>query len=213
VFGNNGTTPINGAATSSFNTALPGMANRSAILSALTSASDHYPVIADYRLPAKMSVSVGSTPSQVIVGANVGVNVNVTNSAPVQIAIGADGLDYSVTSSGSLSGSANGTNVQALSAGGSHTLTLNTSSVGTASGTVSVTSTSQEVANGTFSQAVSVQVIDHAQPSFNGGSSVNVATIDFGIKGRTLGGGSASFSLASFNRAGACALSSRPRAD
>jgi endonuclease/exonuclease/phosphatase family metal-dependent hydrolase len=155
--------------------------------SSVRSASDHYPVVADYRLPAKMAVSVDPVPGQVITGANVPVNVTVTNAAPVLAAIGADGLNYSVTSSGSLTGSGSGTALLALSAGNQHSLAINTSTPGTASGTVSVTSSSQEVANGTFSQLVTTQVLDHAHPD------LNVATIDFGIRGRTLGGASSSF--------------------
>src|SRR5439155_3297718 len=132
------------AATSSFNTALTGVANRSTILSALTTASDHYPVIADYRLPAKMGVSVASVPSQVIVGANLPVGVTVTNTAPVQAAIGADGLDYSVGSSGSLSGSANVTGLAALAPGNLHNLTMDTATVGAKTGTITFSSSSQE---------------------------------------------------------------------
>src|SRR3712207_1845466 len=76
-------------------TPLPGLPNRAAVLQALTTASDHYPVVADYRLPAKMGVAVGGPfPTTVITGANIPVNVTVTNVAPVQIAIGADTLDY-----------------------------------------------------------------------------------------------------------------------
>jgi hypothetical protein len=118
------------------------------------------------------------------------VSVTVTNTAPVAVSIGADGLDYSVASSGSLSGTGSGNGLLALTAGNTHTLTLNAGLPGTmASGTVDVSSTSQEVANGTFSQQVSTQVLDHAHPD------LSVATIDFGIHGRTLGGASASFQI------------------
>ena len=94
-----------------------------------------------------------------------------------------------MTSSGSLTGSGSGTALLALSAGNTHALTMNTSTPGTVSGTVSVSSSSQEVANGTFSQLVSTQVLDHAHPD------LNVATLDFGIRGRTLGGASSSFQI------------------
>src|SRR5205085_4512557 len=99
TFGNNGSTPLGAAPTSGSNTALGGLPNRSAVLSALTTASDHYPVLADYRLPAKAGLAV-SAPSQVIVGASASVSATVTNAAPVQIAMGADTLDYTLTSSG-----------------------------------------------------------------------------------------------------------------
>jgi hypothetical protein len=50
VFGNNGTTPYGQEATYSGNTALAGLTSpsQSDVLSALTTASDHYPVVADY---------------------------------------------------------------------------------------------------------------------------------------------------------------------
>jgi endonuclease/exonuclease/phosphatase family metal-dependent hydrolase len=154
------------------------------------SASDHYPVVADYRYPAKMSMSVGSVPATVIVGASVPVNVTITNTAPVNIASGADGLDYTVSGNGSLSGSGVGTNVLATSAGNVHTLAMNTSSVGTRSGTVTANSSSQEVGNGTLTQNVSTNVIDHAHPS------ISVGSIDFGVRGRGLGVATASFFIA-----------------
>ncbi|MBC8105022.1 MAG: PEP-CTERM sorting domain-containing protein [Anaerolineae bacterium] len=159
------------------------------------SASDHYPVVAGYRYPARLGVSVGNVPSTVIVGANVPVNLTVTNTAPTQAASGADGLDYSVSGSGSLTGTGAGTMLAALSVGNNHALLVNTSTVGTKSGNVNVTSSNQEVANGTFSQAVSVQVIDHAQPSLSNVAGVSVATIDFAIHGRGLGTATSAFSI------------------
>ena len=46
VFGNNGSIPFNGSVTQS--TALSDLSNRSAVLNALTTATDHLPVVADY---------------------------------------------------------------------------------------------------------------------------------------------------------------------
>lgn len=48
TFGVNGSTAIHGTVNSGTNTALPGLPNRAAVLSALTTASDHLPVVADY---------------------------------------------------------------------------------------------------------------------------------------------------------------------
>jgi hypothetical protein len=196
TFGNNGTTPLGGAANSPSNTALAGVPNRAAILNALTTASDHYPVIADFRLPAKMSVAVDPAPTQAIVGANLHLGVVVANAAPVAVSIGADGLDYTLTTSGSLSGGASVTGLPAASQSNLHTVTVNTSSPGLRSGTIFVNSSSQEVANGSFSQAVSVQVLDHSHPSFDTANDTVVATIDFAIHGRGLGGATSSFSIA-----------------
>src|SRR5439155_17713473 len=105
---------------------------------------DHLPVVADYQIPAKMGVNVGSVAPQVIVGASVPVNVSVSNLAPVSFSIGADKLQYSISSSGSISGSGSGT-VSALAAAAVTSLTISTSTSGVHSGTVSVSSTSQEV--------------------------------------------------------------------
>jgi hypothetical protein len=173
AFTNNGGIPSGGQSPNSF----------------VRSASDHYPVVADYRYPAKMSMSVGSVPSTVIVGASVPVNVTISNAAPVSVAIGADGLDYTVSGTASLTGSGVGTNLLALSAGNAHALALDTSSVGLRSGTVVATSSSQEVANGTLSQNVSTNVIAHALPS------ISVGSIDFGVRGRGLGVATAGFSI------------------
>jgi hypothetical protein len=50
AFGNNGTTAVYGTVNSSSNTALAGLPNRAAVLTALTQATDHLPVVADYNL-------------------------------------------------------------------------------------------------------------------------------------------------------------------
>jgi len=85
AFGNNGTHNYNQPINSGGNTAQP-----ADVLDALAGILDHLPVVVDYQLPAKMSVSVGSVPSTVIAGAAVPVNVTVTNSAPVSFSNGAD---------------------------------------------------------------------------------------------------------------------------
>jgi endonuclease/exonuclease/phosphatase family metal-dependent hydrolase len=184
TFGNNGTTPLGAAATSGSNTALPGLPNRSAVLSSLTTASDHYPVAADFRLPAKMGVSVGSVPAQAIVGANLPVNVTVTNAAPVSVAAGADTLDYSYSGSGAVTGAGSASNLAALAAGNVHALSINTSTPGLKSGAVSVNSSSQEVASGSFTQNVSTTVLAHANGSFAPAANQESLTIDFGIRAR-----------------------------
>lgn len=188
AFGNNGShvvgAPINSGTGADANT-----------LFYLSSIVDHLPVVADYQLPARMHVDVSSTPSRVIGGASVNVQATVMNTAPVQFSNGADTLSYSISGAGSLSGSANGTNVAALTAGNSHTLALDTSTPGVATGTINATSSSEAVASGSFSQAVSTTVLAHATPSFDAASELSVATIDFGIRGRGLGGASTSFSI------------------
>src|SRR5207302_1960215 len=115
------------------------------VLDAMAGVLDHLPVVADYQFPAKLSASVGAVPAQVITGTGVNVTVNVSNGASVLYAIGADTLNYSVTTSGSVTGSANGSD-QALGGSNNHTLTLTTSTAGNKTGSINVTSTSQSVA-------------------------------------------------------------------
>jgi hypothetical protein len=195
TFGNNGTTPSGGSATHGNNTALPGLPNRSTVLSSLTTASDHYPVVADYRIPAKMGVAVGSVPGQVIVGAATPVNVTVTNAAPAIISGGADGLDYSVSGSGQLSGAGAGTNLMALTPGNVHALNFNTATPGVKNGTINASSTSQEVADGSFSQDVSTTVLAHSDASFNSSTNVDLLPIDFGVRARGSGLINSGFSI------------------
>ncbi|MGH7176773.1 MAG: endonuclease/exonuclease/phosphatase family protein [Tepidisphaeraceae bacterium] len=167
----------------------PGVAGGQSPNSNVRSASDHYPVVADYRYPAKMSVAMGSAPGQVIVGATATVSATLTNSAPVapSTPTGADGLDYSGSGAGALSGSAGATGLLALSAGNVHNFTFNTATPGVKNGTVSFTSTSQEVANGSFTSSnVSTTVLAHSNASFLSGSDSNALSIDFGIIGWTL---------------------------
>ena len=51
VFANNGTVPFGGTINSGSNTVYPTLPNRSIVLNALTTATDHLPVVADYRFP------------------------------------------------------------------------------------------------------------------------------------------------------------------
>lgn len=59
TFGVDGSTPVYGTVDSPSNTALPGLPNRAAVLTALTTASDHIPMVADY----ETNVSSGQTPA------------------------------------------------------------------------------------------------------------------------------------------------------
>jgi hypothetical protein len=180
AFGNGGNT-FNGNVNDPQNTSQP-----SAVLDALFNASDHLPVVADYQIPARMAVSVGSVPSRVIVGVSVPINATVTNTAPVSVAVGADELDYTVQGSGAVTGGAAGIATATL-AGNSHALSLTTVSPGVAGGTVTVSSTSQAAQDSSFAQAVSTTVLAHARPSLSLMEQQTSATIDFGIWARGSG--------------------------
>ena len=197
IFGNDGSTKLSQAATSSINTALTGMPNRTTVLNDLTIASDHYPVVSDYRLPALLAASVGAIGAKVISGGSLSLGLTVTNAAPTLVAAGADTLDYNVTGSGTLSGSASGTGLVAKNSG-SASLVFTGTTPGVGIGTVSVTSDSQEVDS--FSQTVSTNVLAHAHPSFTTPSSTGSTTINFGVRAANsaalgLGTPTASFSI------------------
>ncbi|MBY0588199.1 hypothetical protein K2X85_13555 [bacterium] len=178
AFGNNGTHPLNGNIDDPSNTAEP-----LAVLQAIANSSDHLPVIADYQIPAKMSVAVGSVPSRVIEGASVSVPVTVENVAPVSVVVGADELDFAGGGTGGVTGSFVGTD-PALDGGVTNFVTLSTASVGSLSGSVQVTSSSQAAANPTFNQGLQFDVLAHSNGSFSASTDVNSLTIDFGIVAR-----------------------------
>jgi len=173
AFGNNGTHACCNRSITSGSGAAPN------VLSALATVSDHIPVVADYQLPARMEVALAPLPPRLLVGANQAVEVAVENTAPVVVARGADELDYRVSSSGAVAGSANGT-ILALTGAAEHTLTFDTKTVGVRAGEVTVTSSSQGVAGGTFVQTVSSTVLDHANGSFDPQHDADLLSLDFG---------------------------------
>jgi hypothetical protein len=68
VFGNNGTTALSTSVNQASNTALSDLPNRTAVLSALTTATDHLPMIADYQFA---SSSVPEPDSRTLVGISI----------------------------------------------------------------------------------------------------------------------------------------------
>jgi hypothetical protein len=150
AFGNNGTHNLNGSITT-------GTGAAPEVLDALIHNSDHLPVVADYQLPAKMLASLGTIPTNVAQGAAVGVDVFVQNVASVLNANWADELDYTVSVSGALLGSATGTNA-ALAAANTHQIFLDTGTAGFRSGVVTVQATSQGAANALFQFPINFSV-------------------------------------------------------
>jgi hypothetical protein len=152
AFGNNGSVACcNGAITAS-------SALTSEVRTALMQSSDHLPVIADYALPAKLGVQVAAVPSFVELGSSVAIDVTVSNTAPAVHAIGVDELAYTLGVTGSLSGSAMGTD-DALGGGNLHQVMLNTSTLGLQNGMINVLATSVQTASPMFAMPVSFQVI------------------------------------------------------
>lgn len=148
------------------------------VLSALRTASDHLPVLADYQLPAKMDVNL-TAPVKVITGTSASAVLDVENVAPVSVVIGADEMEYTVTTSGDITGSASDTDA-ALGGGNTHLLGMNASTVGPKSGQVDVLSPSEDVSGGSVSLPVQYTVVDHSEGSFQAGSDSDTLLIDFG---------------------------------
>ena len=156
TFGNNGTHTTNGAITT-------GTGAAANVLTALAQSSDHLPVVADYQLPAKLGVQVASIPTSVAAGAAVSIDVLINNLASAITALGADELDYTLSVTGDLLGSASGT-IAALAAGQTRQFSLNTATPGLKSGVVTVSTSSQGAASALFTLPVSFIVGGGGEP-------------------------------------------------
>ncbi len=142
----------------------------SQILDALHTVADHLPVVADYQLPAIMDAIAGMVPATLNLGQVFNLDVTVSNSAPVAVAIGADELTYSLTTSGSASGSFLNQTDMALGGGNTHFVTLDTSTPGSKTGTITLLSSSQQAGNG------SIQIpVNYCVDSCNGPGPEEVA--------------------------------------
>ncbi len=174
ALGNNG---------NSFNKAINDPTNTAespAVLNALYNLSDHLPIVADYQLPAKMSVVTTAISTEVIQGATVTTNVSVTNSASVMSPFGADALDFTVVGTNTL-GSAQVGTIRATQGASVKTLTVNTSTPGSKLVQANVTSTNQGVVGGTFSANAPILVHSPATPSLTDSTIQIDGTVDVGI--------------------------------
>lgn len=159
-------------------------------------ASDHLPVIADYQLPAWMQADADTSgiAGPVIVGASASVDVDVENIAPVIHVAGADELDYAIGGTGVVTGSASGIDV-ALGGGNSHQIALDTSTAGHHTGQVDVTSSSAAVQDGSYTEQVILDVLDHSEGSFASGSNSDLLELDLGNYAPGTGTQSAGFDV------------------
>jgi autotransporter-associated beta strand protein len=205
AFGNTNTHTMGGAVTTGSPAALaaviPGTTTTqaSSVLTALSQVTDHLPVVSDYQLPARMSASLTGAPTTVIKGAAVSGLLTVANSAPVAVVAGADRLDYSYAGTGVVLATGTGSDA-ALGSSNTHAVALNTAAAGLVSGTLTVQATSPQASSPTFSQAVTLSVLDNAIGSFAAGSTVSSLDINFGTL--TQGSGTSSQAFGVFNRAG-----------
>jgi endonuclease/exonuclease/phosphatase family metal-dependent hydrolase len=150
------------------------------VLDALHDFSDHLPVVADYQLPARMSVTLDNVPSAVIAGATVNVQFVVENSAPVSASFAADELDYVFTTSGDLDGLGNNSD-PATGGGITESFDLETGTVGLGrSGMLLVTASSQQAGNAISDTLVQFDVLDHSNASFSDKGNEITSTVNLG---------------------------------
>ncbi len=175
-FGNDGL-HYNLAINSGNNFYYPGDLTRSNTLADyLFDASDHVPVIVEYQVPAKASSSMPASFGRAIFGSTVLVPVTISNVATAQIATGADELDFSATGSSAFSGVQTGT-APALGAPVVDNFAVNTFTLGSVTGTVTVTATSQEAQNPTQVLNSTGTIVLASNASFSSASDENALTI------------------------------------
>ena len=143
---------------------------------------DNITIEGDVTALARMQASAAANPTgPVIVGASTNADVSIQNTASGGTK--QQGLSYSASGDGDLSGSGSNSNLPPGPAD-VVSLSINTASAGARGGTVTVTSnayaTNGNVGQSTFNQVVSVDVLDHANASFDGGTDDDEITVDFG---------------------------------
>lgn len=179
TFGNNGTTyntSINNGNTITFDST---SFSKTTILNALTFASDHLPVVADYQVPAQMLVTVDPTNRIIRRSSTTDFDVSIVNVANVTAPAGADELDYSVAGSGILSGNVSGTAL-AASPASIEQLTLDTSAAGSFAAAIAASTSSEAAVNQSPLQNLFIDVLDPSNASFDAVSDLNTLTLDFG---------------------------------
>ncbi|MEM6690161.1 MAG: hypothetical protein AAF664_12080, partial [Planctomycetota bacterium] len=166
TFGNDGSTPntrINNGNDISINGLTSFTTDQ--VLDALEAASDHLPVVTDFQLPAVLDAQlVDFVPETVQLGETVELEVRIRNAANVAIALGADELDFDLTTLGDVFGSATGVD-DALGGDVSAFVTLDTSEVGFQNGLIAVTSQSISAANDVVFIPIAFEVTAIPEPN------------------------------------------------
>lgn len=140
------------------NNTFSGRSQPAAVLNALHDFSDHLPVVADYQLPAVMEVLTAAIPETLNLGEAFSLDVTVRNAANVVAAIGADELDYVLSTSGDVTGDASGSEL-ALAAGALLSVAFDTSTIGLKSGMIEVSTSSLAAQNSLVQIPISYEVV------------------------------------------------------
>ena len=179
------------------NNTFVGRSQSSTVINALHDFSDHLPVVTDFQLPAIMQVVTDSLPATLDLGELFGLDVLVQNVADVLVALGADELDYSISTSGDLFGAFSGTEL-ALGSGSTHSVGFDTSTAGSKSGVLTISSTSQGAENSLVTIPVSYDVLA-AMLAGDANGDGTVDLLDLDILGTNFGASPAAFAQGDFN--------------
>ena len=144
------------------------------IASALKASSDHLPVITTVQLAARVQAASRLDFGSVLIGATAQQSLGVANAAPVP----ADELDYSFGAPAGFTAPGGGFQAQAGVAANAHGIAMSTASVGSKSGTLTLTTDDPD------SLAKSVlltgKVLAHAVPSLDSAAIVTQDSLRFG---------------------------------
>jgi hypothetical protein len=147
------------------------------VADALKLASDHLPVIATIRLPAKIGVVAALDFGTVIEDAVTAQNLTVTNVATL---LPADPLTYSFTAPAGFTAPPGTFNANGGNPGNVHAIGMDTGIPGAKAGTLDIAS--DDVDQPTSSVSLSGAVLGHAQASLDSVDIVVADTLDFGVR-------------------------------
>jgi hypothetical protein len=138
----------------------------------LFAATDHIPLIADFRIPARNQAVLVAPPARVIQNASgIVAQVRVSNGA-VGLAVGVDPLDYTVSGSSVLSGVFSGTAPQAPSYS-TVNLAVSTSIIGLRTGNALATTSNEAAQTPSITLPVSLRVLRVSNPSLSASQDLN----------------------------------------
>ncbi len=140
-------------------------------------ASDHLPVIADFKVPAKIAASAMAF-GTAILGATAQKALTVTNTGDAALFGYVDPLNYTLpTAPAGFSGPTGSFVANAGAAGNDHIYSMDTAAVGSRSGTLAITSDADTpVVNVAFAGFV----VTHARPSCRPDAEITAGSLDFG---------------------------------
>lgn len=179
-FGNDGNhfdTDINAGNNTYYPTNIP---RSNTLAGQLKFASDHVPVVADYQMPAVLSATMAADFGRAIQNAEHAATLSIANTAIVVTPLGADTLDYSVSTAGVLSGSPSGS-VAALSSSSEVLLPIDTSTVGVVNGSATVSSTNQAVQGSPAVRNITGRVVRLSVASLSDAVTTTAATVSLTV--------------------------------